>query len=107
MVDPRDLERKAIGKTTFKAESATVSTSQRIQIRKVLQRMGLHAKQGEESATIPEFLRLTAELAKRAGGDAPKPEQPDTTSLGEIRLASGNEQLLVIGLIPVIYHFLE
>jgi len=95
-VDPKELERKAIGKITFKVESATVSASQRIQIRKVLQRSGLQAKAGEESATIPEFLTLAAELAGSAGGDAPKPECPDTTSLDEIRHAAGNEQLLTI-----------
>lgn len=95
-VDPKELERKAIGKAAFKVESATVSTSQRIQIRKVLQRIGVQAKQGEELAAVPEFLRLASELADHAGGDAPKPERPDTSSLEEIRLASGNEQLLAI-----------
>lgn len=95
-VEPRELERRAIGKTTFRVESATVSTSQRIQIRQVLQRMGVKATQGEESAAIPEFLKLTTELAERAGGDAPRPERPDTASLDEINLASGNEQLLVV-----------
>jgi len=95
-VDPKELERKAIGKATFKVESATVSTSQRIQIRKVLQRLGVQAKQGEESAAVPEFLRLAAELAEKAGGEAPKPKRPDVASLEEIRLSSGNEQLLAI-----------
>ncbi|MDP2990544.1 MAG: BREX system P-loop protein BrxC, partial [Kiritimatiellota bacterium] len=95
-VDPKELERKAIGKATFKVEATTVPTYQRIQIRKVLQRMGVQAKQGEELAVVAEFLRLAAELADRAGGEAPKPERPDTSSLEEIRLASGNEQLLTI-----------
>jgi tetratricopeptide (TPR) repeat protein len=95
-VDPKDLERKAIGKATFKVESATVSTSQRIQIRKVLQRLGVQAKQGEELAAVPEFLRRAGELAEKAGGEAPNPERPDVASLEEIRLSSGNEQLLAI-----------
>lgn len=34
----------------FKVESATVTTAQRIQIRKLLQKVGLTAKQGEELA---------------------------------------------------------
>ena len=96
VVDPRELERKAIGKTNFKIESIIVTTKQLIEIRKVFQRIGLQVKQGEESATISEFLEHTTNLAERAGGDAPKPERPDTTSLDEIRLASGNTQLLVI-----------
>lgn len=96
IIDPKELERKAIGKATFKVESTTVSTSQRIQIRKVLQRIGVQAKQGEELASVPEFLRLLNELVGRATGDSPKPERSDTTFSEEIRLASGNEQLLAI-----------
>ncbi len=95
-VDPRELERKSIGKATFKVESATVSTSQRIQIRKVFQRLGVQAKQGEELAEVPAFLRQAGDLAVAAGGDAPKPARPDTAFLDEIRLTSGNEQLLAV-----------
>ena len=41
VIDPRALERKAIGKTRFEAESTTITTTQRIQIRKVLQKAGV------------------------------------------------------------------
>ncbi|MDD3545423.1 MAG: BREX system P-loop protein BrxC, partial [Kiritimatiellae bacterium] len=51
-LDPKELERKTIGKVMFKVESATVTTAQRIQIRKLLQKVGLSAKQGEELAYI-------------------------------------------------------
>lgn len=95
-VDPRELERKAIGKGIFKVESTTVTTAQRIQIRKLLQKVGLVAKQGEESLHVPQFLQELQELADRAGGDGPKPARPDTTWLEEIRLTAGNEQLLAI-----------
>lgn len=95
-IDSRELDRKAIGKATFKVESTTVSTKQRIQIRKVLQRLGVQTKQGEESAAVPEFLLRASELAMNAGGEAPKPALPDRGSIEEIRLATGNEQLLVI-----------
>jgi len=47
-LDPKELERKAIGKTLFKVESTSISVAQRIQIRKVLQKMALSVKQGEE-----------------------------------------------------------
>lgn len=93
-VDPKELERKSIGKGTFKVESATVSTAQRIQIRKLLQKVGLIAKQGEELAYVPQFLHKMMELADHAGGDAPKPARPETSPLEEIRLTAGNEQLL-------------
>ncbi len=96
VIDPRELERKAIGKFTFKIESANVTTPQRIQIRKVMQKIGITAKQGEELASVPQFLAKMADLAERAGGDAPKPALPKTAFLEDIRLTAGNEQLLAI-----------
>jgi len=95
-IDFKSLERKAIGKTMFKVESTTVTTAQRIQVRKLLQKIGLSAKQGEELSYIPQFLQKLIELAERAGGDAPKPALPDTAGLEEIRLTAGNEQLLAL-----------
>ncbi len=95
-LDPKELERKTIGKVMFKVESATVTTAQRIQIRKLLQKVGLSAKQGEELAYIPQFLQQMVELADQAGGEAPKPARPDTSPLDEIRLTAGNEQLLAL-----------
>lgn len=94
--DPKELERKTIGKVMFKVESATVTAAQRIQIRKLLQKVGLSAKQGEELACIPQFLQKMVELADQAGGEAPKPPRPDTALLDEIRLLGGNEQLLAL-----------
>lgn len=93
-IDPKELERKTIGKVMFKVESATVTTAQRIQIRKLLQKTGLTVKQGEELAFVPAFLQKMLELANHAGGEAPKPDQPETTVLDDIRLTAGNEQLL-------------
>jgi hypothetical protein len=77
-------------------ESATVTTPQRIQIRKLLQKIGLSAKQGEELAYVPQFLQKLSELADQAGGEAPKPERPETGFLEEIRLTAGNEQLVAL-----------
>ncbi|KAF1075925.1 BREX system P-loop protein BrxC [Halodesulfovibrio sp. MK-HDV] len=95
-LDPKELERRSIGKTTFKVESTTITTAQRINIRKVLQKKGITAKQREELAAIPEFIQQMKKLAENAGGEAPKPVAPDTVFLDEIRLASGNEQLLAL-----------
>jgi len=95
-VDPRELDRKSIGKATFKVESATVTAKQRIQVRMVLQKLGCQCKQGEELSAVPEFVQKLRELAMRAGGEPPKPSVPDLGWLEEIRLASGNEQLLAI-----------
>ena len=95
-LEPSSLERKSIGKTLFKVESATVTTPQRIQIRKLLQKVGLSAKQGEELAYVPQFLQKLSNLADEAGGEAPKPERPDTSFLDDIRLTAGNEQLVAL-----------
>ena len=96
VIDPKDLERKSVGKTMFKVESTTVTTAQRIQIRKLLQKVGFTVTQGEELAYVPQFLQKLQELANKAGGDAPKPAAPDTKILFDIRLSAGNEQLLAI-----------
>ncbi len=96
IIDPKELERRAIGKATFKVESTTVTTAQRIQIRKVIQALGIQAKPGEELASAPQFVQNAMELANRAGGEAPGPARPNTESLEEIRLAAGNEQLMAI-----------
>lgn len=96
VIDPKELERKSVGKTTFKVESTTVTTVQRIQIRKLLQKVGFTVTQGEELPHVPQFLHKLQELADKAGGDAPKPAAPDTKIFSDIRLTAGNEQLLVI-----------
>lgn len=95
-LDPKELERKSIGKILFKVESTSITTAQRIQIRKVLQKMGLTVKQGEELNYVPQFLQKMQELANRAGGEVPKPERPNCQFLEDIRLTAGNEQLLVL-----------
>lgn len=95
-VDPKALERKAIGKATFKVESTTITTQQRVAIRQLMQKVGLQAKSGEESAAVPAFLQKLDELANQAGGEAPKPARPGTTLLETIRLSAGNDQLLAV-----------
>ena len=95
-LDPKSLERKLIGKTLFKVEATTVTTPQRIQIRKVLQKLGLVFNQGEELLRVPTFLDKMLDLAGRAGGEPPKPVKPDTGMIEEIHLSAGNEQLMSI-----------
>jgi len=41
-------------------------------------------------------LQKVSELADKAGGEAPKLERPDTQFLNDIRLTTGNEQLLAL-----------
>jgi hypothetical protein len=95
-IAPLELERKALNKTKFRVEATTITTKQRIAIRKVFQTLSISAISGQEHLAIPDFLDNLKILASKAGGDAPKPETPDTAFLDEIRLLVGNEQLLQI-----------
>lgn len=95
-IDSRELERKSIGKTQFRVEATTITTKQRIDIRKVLQAAGISAKAGEELLAVPPFLDKMKALAEGAGGEAPKPAHPDISFIDQIRLSVGNEQLLQI-----------
>lgn len=92
-VDSKELERKAVGKALFKVESVTVTTVQRIQIRKLFQRLDIQAKPGEELAYASQFIKEMQNMARSAGGDEPRPAGPDASFLDEIRLTAGNEQL--------------
>jgi len=92
----QELERKAISKVIFKVEDTPITTAQRIQIRKLFQKLDLSAKQGEELGVMSQFLHRLQEMARAAGGDPPLPARPDTSFLEEIRLTAGNEQLRLV-----------
>jgi hypothetical protein len=96
LIDPTKLERRDIGKTVFKIESTTISTPQRIQIRQLLQKLGVNVKNGDELTALPEFLRLFEQLADAAGGEAPRPQRPDSSIIEPVRISSGNEQLMAL-----------
>ncbi|MBE9475406.1 MAG: BREX system P-loop protein BrxC [Chloroflexi bacterium] len=95
-IDPKELGRKTINKVLFKVESTTITTKQWLQIRKLFQKVDLSVKPGKESDYADPFIQKMKELAQRAGGEAPKPVQPDTKVLDDIRLTAGNEQLLAL-----------
>lgn len=90
---PQELENKAIGQTDFRVESTTVSAAERIKIRKVMQKLDVNAKSGEESAKAPEFVDKLRTLADKAGGEPPQPEPPQSEVLEAVRTSSGNDQL--------------
>lgn len=92
-----DLERKAIGKAFFKVESTTITVPQRLQARKLFQKLGVHSTKPEEDAIgAPQFVDKLFQTAEGAGGDAPKPATPDTAGLNELKQVQGNELLLML-----------
>ena len=93
---PQELDRRAIGKTEFRVEATTISAGERIKIRKVMQKLDVQAKSGEESAKAPEFADKLRSLAEQAGGEPPAPEPPRLDALEAVRTSSGNDQLKAI-----------
>lgn len=95
-IDPQQLERRQISKATFKVESTTVSTKQRIDIRKLFQKVDISATSGEEGAKADAFLERMKSLASEAGGEPPLPAKPDIVRINEMELLIGNEKLMAI-----------
>lgn len=83
-------------KADFKRESATVSTRQRLTIRKLFGEVSVSVVPGEEGAAAHDFLQAMSQLARKAGGESPLPARPNTNHLLELRSRAGNEQLLGI-----------
>lgn len=93
---PGQLDQAKISGTDFRVESATIDTRQRLKVRKLLTTAGVPCKPNEEAAAAGEFLSKVSDLARRAGGDAPLPERPDTSHLLDLQSLAGNEQLVGI-----------
>jgi hypothetical protein len=96
IVDARSLDRAKINQSNFRIESTTVTTVQRIQIRKLLTDLGISTSSGDELAAMPELFRTMRELANSAGGLAPRPQTPSTVDLEEVAQLPGNEQLVAV-----------
>ena len=93
---PGQLDQARISGTDFRIESATINTRQRLKVRKLFTTAGVACKPNEEAAAAGEFLSTLNDLARRAGGDAPLPERPDTSHLLDLQSLAGNEQLVGI-----------
>jgi hypothetical protein len=95
-LDIKQLDQTKIGVAEFRTESATVTTAQRIAIRKLFQQAGVGCKPNEESVAAGAFLNAMLSLADSAGGDPPLPLKPDVRHFEDCRNLMGNEQLLAI-----------
>ncbi len=95
-INVKQITVQQIGVTDFKSEGITVSSSQRIAVRKLITEMGLTVKPGEEADAIPIVLTHLVDLAAAAGGDAPLPERPSTDLIEHLQSISGNEQFVAV-----------
>ena len=93
-VDAKGLDRKNLTQTHFEVENVTISTSQKIAVRKLLVDTLGACPPGEEDAKISEFLQFARDLADKAGGEAPRPQRPDLSRINEIAGEAGNSRML-------------
>ena len=92
-VDTAALERKHLTQARFEVENVTLSTAQKLAVRKLLTET-IGCRPGEEDSKVPEFLQFVRDLAQKAGGPAPQPHQPDTSRIDEIASEAGNSRMV-------------
>ncbi|MCY4075739.1 MAG: BREX system P-loop protein BrxC [Acidobacteria bacterium] len=90
------LDQAGIKAAEFRPEKVRLTTSQRIALRGLFNRLGVNAKSGEEENRAPEFLGQLEALAGRAGGAAPLPPAPDAAAIDDLKRLAGSEQLAEI-----------
>lgn len=87
------LDQAGIKAAEFRPEKVRLTTSQRIALRGLFEKLGITTRTGEEELRAPAFLESLRALAARAGGAAPLPPAPDTKSIDDLCRLAGNEQL--------------
>ncbi len=92
-VTAASLERKALTQTTFDVENVTVTTKQKLDVRRLLVST-VGCNPGEEESKIAEFLAWTRDLADKAGGSPPLPHKPDLSLIDEIAGEAGNSRIV-------------
>lgn len=87
------LDQAKVPVTDFRSETVAIDVKGRIKLRRLFQDANISCKAEEEVAAAEKFLTALDDLAAKAGGDAPLPACPKTTTLETIRALSGNEML--------------
>lgn len=90
------LDQNKISTTEFRPERVRIGASEKIALRGLYQKAGIAMKSGEEEAKAASFLDALLELARSAGGEAPLPARPATTTIDALRRLTGSEQLAAI-----------
>jgi len=93
----KQLTQAQIGLTDFFSEGISISASQRLAVRKLLQDLGVpNVQSNQEPELVPQALQKLRDLADGAGGDAPLPAKPAVTLLEALLNKSGNEQFVAV-----------
>lgn len=96
LIDASTLDRSKLTQTSFKLEVTTVTTPEKLAVRKLLTEIGIPCNPGDELVAIARMLDALKHRADGAGGPAPRPERPDTKELEALRSLIGNEQLKAV-----------
>lgn len=87
------LDQAGIKGADLRPERVRLSTSQRIAVRGLFEKLGVTTRSGEEELRAPAFLDALRALAARAGGMAPLPQPPDVKVVEDLARLAGSEQL--------------
>jgi len=88
------LDQNKISKTEFRTESIIITPQEKLKLRGLFVDAGIAAKASDDlEAKSAEYLALAETLAGKAGGAAPLPEAPKTTTLADLRARVGNDRL--------------
>lgn len=93
-VDAKSLDRNKLTQASFRQESITISPPQLIKIRQLFAAIGMPCQPKEEMAKVPQLMAKLRELANKAGGSAPAPENPQLSAIEGVEGQAGNAQLL-------------
>lgn len=87
------LDQAGVKGAEFRPEKVRLTTSQRIALRGLFEKLGITTKSGDEELRAPAFLDAFHDLAGRAGGVPPLPARPDAKLMEDLKRLAGSEQL--------------
>lgn len=90
------LPQNQVGVASFYVDVPPLDVKQRLDLKALFQKTGITTQNGKESEAAAESLKKLLALAEAAGGNAPRPETPDTQDVRALQMQSGNAQLLKI-----------
>jgi len=92
----KELDQTKIGVADFRVEVATVTTKQKIALRKLFQTAGVKCNSGDEQVAAGLLLSELISRARDAGGEPPAPARPNTVHVQDLQNLVGNEQLAAL-----------
>ncbi len=92
-VSARQLDQNKIARAEFRVERVTLSASDKLKLRQLLQVLEITAKNEDLADRAREFVQKALTLAGDAGGEAPLPVRPSTVELEDMGKQSGTDLL--------------